>query len=310
MILFMSNIKEVEIYKIEWECWKCKRKTPIVTYFLDGETIGSTDKFDRLLLASSSDTLVKVWNWDTGTLLHCFEGHRDHVNALTFDPDGCFLVSGSSDYEMNECVINVWDIHNKQLKTSMGSHWKYITSLSFSPNGKYLVSGANDKTVNVWDTGTGRLITTLLGHEGSVIDVAITDDRQVISASYDETIKVWDCNTEKVLREMDFRKSKDLSAKFGIVSFVLTVDQKHIIAGLQGPALEDGGMLSIWRLSDGRIIQTLPITQDFRGYYEELNSITASNDSVFILSASRERMVKVWMEFIEYMDFQEIIQDL
>lgn len=40
---------EVEIYKIEWECWKCKKKTPVVTYFLNGPTIGSIDKLDILL---------------------------------------------------------------------------------------------------------------------------------------------------------------------------------------------------------------------------------------------------------------------
>lgn len=68
-------------------------------------------------------------------------------------------------------------------------------------------------------------------------------------------------------------------------------------------------MLSISRLSDGKIIQTLPITQDFSGHYEELNQLAISNDGVFILSASRDKMVKVWMEFIEYMDFQEIIQE-
>lgn len=109
---------------------------------------------------------------------------------------------------------------------------------------------------------------------------------------------------------MEFCKSKDPKARYGIVTFVLTPDQEFVITGLQGPSLEDGGMLFIWRFSDGEIIQSLPITQDFHGYYEELNHLAISNDGVFILSASRERMVKVWMGFMEYMVFEKAIQKL
>lgn len=270
-------------------------------------TIAISD--DGKYVASSSDTLVKLWDYETGTLLHSFEGHKDSINALAFDPEGHYLASGSSDYDMNECAIKIWDVRKGQLKTTKGSHGGSITSLSFSPNGDYLVSGAFDKTVNVWDTIKGRLITTLVGHEHAVINVAITDDGQIISASYDETIKVWDIDTGKILREVEFCKSENPKVRYGVVTFVLTPDQEFVITGLQGPSLEDGGMLSIWKLSDGEIIQTLPIIQDFHGYYEELNHLAISNDGVFILSASRERMVKVWMEFMEYMDFQEAIQD-
>jgi len=69
-------------------------------------------------------------------------------------------------------------------------------------------------------------------------------------------------------------------------------------------------MLFIWKFSNGEIIQSLPIIQHFHGYYEELNHLAISNDSVFMLSASRERIVKVWMEFMGYIEFQEIIQEL
>jgi len=37
------------------------------------------------------------------------------------------------------------------------------------------------------------------------------------------------------------------------------------VAGLQGNRLKDGGLLKVWRLSDGELIQTLPIKQKFSG---------------------------------------------
>ncbi len=263
---------------------------------------------DGRYVASSSDTLVNVWDYETGILLHSFEGHEDYVNALTFDPEGGYLVSGSGGDDWNESAIKIWDLNKGKLKRTVNSHWKSIISLSFSPNGKYLVSGARDKTVNVWDTINGRLLTTLAGHKNSVIDVAITNEKKVVSASYDDTIKVWDADSGEVLREMEVYQSKNSETRFEIVSFVLTPDHEFVIGGLQG-SLKDGGKLCIWKLSNGKCIQALPIKQDFAGAYEELNQIAISSDGLFVFSASRDRMVKVWMEFIEYMDFQEFIQD-
>ncbi|MFX1506811.1 MAG: WD40 repeat domain-containing protein [Promethearchaeota archaeon] len=264
---------------------------------------------DGKLVASASNKVVYVWDYRTGVLLQCLKGHQDHVNVLVFDPNGDYLVSGSSGYEANECAINVWDLQTGELKLSLGSHWKSISSLSFSPNGNYLASGGFDKTINVWDTKTGKLITTLVGHKNSIVDVAITNDKRVISASYDDTIKIWDFSQNKTIGTFDFRSENNVNTRMGIVCFLLTPDQELIITGLQR-SLEEGGILSSSRLSDGEALQYLPIKQDFPGHYEELNNLAVSKDGVFILSASRERMVKVWMEFTQYLEFQVIMEDL
>ena len=265
---------------------------------------------DGNYIASSSDSIIKLWHYETGTLIHSFKGHNDTVEALVFDPNGQVLVSGSDDDEMSESGIKVWDVREEKLKATKGSHWRSITSLSFSSNGDYLVSGALDKTVNVWNMANGRLINTLVGHKKGVVEVAITDEMRVISTSHDDTIKVWNGRTGKVLRELDFTKLKIKNAQFSVVNSVLSPNQEFIVAGLQGKPLKGGSKLIMWNFSNGEIIQTLPVSQWFPGYYEELNQLTISDDGIFILSASLDRMINVWMEFIEYMDFQEIIQKM
>ena len=260
---------------------------------------------DAKYVASASDTVIKVWDYKTGSQLYSFEDHQDYIITLRFDNEGAYLISGSGEFDNKECVINIWDLNNGKLRMTLTSHWRAITSLSFSPNGKYLVSGALDKTVNVWDTENGRLLAILIGHKNPITNVAITDEMQVISSSFEEPIRIWDGHTRKLLRQKDFYNPERL----GIVSFVLTPDQKFVITGLEKPSFEQGGVLIIWRLSDGKTIQTLPIVQEFRGGSEELNQLTISIDSLFVLSGSRNRMVKVWMEFIEYVAFLEIMQD-
>ena len=59
------------------------------------------------------------------------------------------------------------------------------------------------------------------------------------------------------------------------------------------------------RIADGVLMKSVPIQQHFEGYCQELNTITLSQDSVFIIGASRDRIVKVWMDFLAYIELKE-----
>jgi WD40 repeat protein len=39
-----------------------------------------------------------------------------------------------------------------------------VLSVAYSPDGKHVVSGSSDKTVKVWDSQTGKEVSTLLCH--------------------------------------------------------------------------------------------------------------------------------------------------
>jgi len=250
-------------------------------------------------IASSSDKDIKIWNFKTGGLLTTFKGHEDDVTSLIFAPDyDNYLVSGSGSWELNECAIKIWDLDDRKLLGTESSHWAEISSLAFSRDGDILVSGAFDKTINVWDIENGKLIKTLIGSKSAVIDVAITNNKKkIISATLNSIIIVWDLNSGSKIREIIIDEED-----FNLESIVLTPDSRFIVGGLQAECLKDGGLLKIWRLSDGELIQTLPIRQNFSGYYEELTNIAISNNGRFILSASQERMVKVWMLFRNYIE--------
>lgn len=215
---------------------------------------------------------------------------------------------------MSECAIKVWDLDRRAIKMTLSSHWREISSLAFSSDGDYLVSGAFDKTINIWDTATGKLITTLIGHKNPVIGVGITNDnKKIISISQRNIIKIWDIATETEIKEINLKEDRDGKKGFDLVSFTLSPDTDYIIGGLQGDE-QEGGLLKIWKVSDGSLIQTLPIKQNFRGYCEELNEVAISRDGDFIIAASRDRMVKVWVDFLRvlgrvdlYQEFSELL---
>ena len=258
------------------------------------------------MLASSSGKMVKLWDYESGILLHSFEGHDDYISSLVFQPDSRYLLSGADGADQGDCSIKVWDLKKKELVATLGSHWRMINSLSFSHNGKYMVSSADDKTVNVWDGERGSLLTTLVGHSDSVIQAVVTNEKKVVSASSDNTIKIWDVDSGKVLNQIDILESGlKLGPESSIASCVITPDSKFIIATFQTPKEEKMGYLTVWRFSDGKLVQKLPIVQDY--IFEELRLLTISIDGVFVIATAQNTIVKLWVEFLEYMEFLDRI---
>ena len=55
---------------------------------------------------------------------------------------------------------------------------------------------SSDKTSIIWDSGTGKILFVLVGHEDIVSSVAITSDNEkVVSGSADFTTIIWDVKT-------------------------------------------------------------------------------------------------------------------
>jgi WD40 repeat protein len=74
-------------------------------------------------------------------------------------------------------------------------------SVAFSPDGKQLAVGmAGGAPSGVWDIANGAKLFELVGHTGSVTDIAFSPDgTRIATASNDRTAKVWDATTGTLL---------------------------------------------------------------------------------------------------------------
>jgi general transcriptional corepressor TUP1 len=59
----------------------------------------------RFVAAGSLDTVVRIWDMQTGTLVERFKGHADGIYSVAFTPDGQGLISGSLDK-----TLKYWDV--------------------------------------------------------------------------------------------------------------------------------------------------------------------------------------------------------
>ena len=73
-----------------------------------GAEIGIADEvFDRQgkrVVTASTDSKVRIFDADSGKLIHTLEGHIDRVESASFDPEGRRIVSSSFD-----ATVRVWD---------------------------------------------------------------------------------------------------------------------------------------------------------------------------------------------------------
>ncbi|KAF7351441.1 WD40 repeat-like protein [Mycena sanguinolenta] len=141
----------------------------------------------RYVAAGSLDTIVRIWDAVTGTLVERLRGHRDSVYSVVFTPDGRGVVSGSLDK-----TLKYWDVSAllagpvkpKKEGGSVGGkdgsavekvgpctmnftgHKDYVLSVAVSHDGQWIVSGSKDRGVLFWDRA-GVVQAMLQGHKNS-----------------------------------------------------------------------------------------------------------------------------------------------
>jgi WD40 repeat protein len=70
--------------------------------------------------------------------------NEDTVSAVTFSPDGKWILSGSHDG-----TVRAWEAATGFEMTRM-AHEGGVNEVAFSPDGRWVVSGSDDYTTRVW----------------------------------------------------------------------------------------------------------------------------------------------------------------
>ncbi|RXK38139.1 glucose repression regulatory protein TUP1 [Tremella mesenterica] len=161
----------------------------------------------KLVAAGSLDTMVRVWNVNTGQQVERLKGHKDSVYSVAFSPDGKLLVSGSLDR-----TLRVWDLSqtkravenagpgNKEMvekglgtcQATLNGHKDYVLSVAISPDGQWVVSGSKDRSIQFWNIVSGQVQFMLQGHKNSVISIDLARSGGLLaSGSGDCQARIW-----------------------------------------------------------------------------------------------------------------------
>ncbi|WP_372365656.1 protein kinase [Candidatus Uabimicrobium sp. HlEnr_7] len=103
----------------------------------------------KLIASSSGDSTVRIWNAETGTLIHTLR-YNAWVWRLTFLHDSNIIACSCSDGKIRiidaTSGIHLHTLHFPQIEN--------IFALAFHPQDKVLVSSSTDPTINLWSFET------------------------------------------------------------------------------------------------------------------------------------------------------------
>jgi WD40 repeat protein len=144
--------------------------------------------------AREVDSLVQIWDVDSGRAVVTCRGHTLPVHCLRFSADGRRLATCACDREQSTkpYEIKIWDAANGMLLTSLKGQGRLFTA-AFSPDGRWLAVGGSEG-VRVVDWSAGRTQARFLESKSDVTALAFSPDgRRLVCAGVNEGKgQLWD----------------------------------------------------------------------------------------------------------------------
>lgn len=231
----------------------------------------------KTLATGGRDNVVKLWDIKTSTLKQSLTGHREHVIAVAFSPDGRMLLSASVD------KLRVWDTQTGTLKQTLTGNRVPAHALAFSPDGKILAGAGgmrvgNEDTgvgaINLWDVQTGTLMQTLKTSAG-INSIAFSVDGKILACGVDDnTVQLWDTQTSTLKQTLTGHSKQ-------VESVAFSPDGKTLASGSADHAVK------LWDVQTGALKQSL--TEN-----DWVNSVAFSPDGKILASGSWDKTVKLW----------------
>jgi WD40 repeat protein len=274
------------------------------------------------IIAAHDDSILTLWNMETGSLLSKTEEVDDMFFEMAFSPDSKSIAAASWDRG-----ALIWDARTGELKHVLSCEDERTLSLSFSPDSKLLATGSEN--LRVWDMETGKLLHTLSDpgarqlsitaaienheHIPEIFTVAFSHDGKVLVTEWPDTNTVCVWNTETWTLEHTIRGSIAFSPGENPRA-VLRHGDAAIRIYETSPwqlrsTLEDNGQ-QIWPIAfsaDDRIVATCSgreialwdadtgkAIRTFEDPARKVSALAISPDGKILISGGRKCGLRVW----------------
>ncbi|MCP4695894.1 MAG: CHAT domain-containing protein [Gammaproteobacteria bacterium] len=265
------------------------------------------------LVTASHDNTVRLWDVQSGRVLHTLSGHEDTVWHTVFSPDGTQLVTVSHDNAMrlwnvqsgrvlhthtlswhengfNRAAFSpdvtqlatvskywsvvLWDVQSGQVLHTL-RHEDNVNRAAFSPDGTQLVTTSDDNTAWLWDVQRGQVLHTLNGHEKAVIRATFSPNgTRLVTTSRDNTARLWNVQSGRVLHILSGHEDTVWHAAFSP-------------DGAQLVTASWDNTVRLWDVQSGQLLHTLS------GHESEVKHAAFSPDGTQLVTAS-DNTARLW----------------
>jgi WD40 repeat protein/serine/threonine protein kinase len=258
----------------EWRyLWQCCRSDEL-------RRLGSHSNFvtglrympgGRILVSSSYDKTVRVWELETGRVLASLP-HEGLVSAIDISPDGRWLATG---IRRGLGPLRLWDTRTWQEAARLAPEIE-VASAAFSPDGELLATVGRGKVV-LWDLNTRQASIELVGTEHGLgsQDLCFSPDGQWLAYQDREnpSVTLWDVKRRTNHGSLPMRS---------VAAVAFSPDGRYLVMGTWDKAI------AVWDVKSRTRIVTLT------NHTAWVGTLAFSPAGDLLASGSADQHIKLW----------------
>lgn len=226
------------------------------------------------LVSGSCDSLVKVWDVDSGEVRQTLQGHQWGVVSVAARTSKDLIVSSSQDSH-----IKVWNAADGKQQLDIDASPLETYAVAINHSAELVASTSQKGGVNLWSVATGERVQSLDAHKSGVFALCVAyspNGRLLACGTKDGAVTVYDTETGKRLQIIERHAMPVRSVRFSSDSSLLFTasDDKHI------------------NVCD--VAAAANVVASVSGHGSWVLSVDCSLDGQFFASGSADKKVKVW----------------
>lgn len=243
----------------------------------EGKTTEMALSKDKQLIGISDNKYISIFNMNDFSEMDKFE-LVDGCFDMRFSNDGKSIYIASHNGKVQKLNVKTGELIFNYEGISADVH-----TLELTDDEKYVVAGSTDRSVVIWDTNSGEIISRYYHNDG-VNDVDITKDGStIVSVGADKVLNIVDLQSGKILKRITHEDELLATTIDPFGRYIVTGGYSGIVY-VWGFEELDTSVFEIINLNNAQMVEKIT---EFKNHTYDVFDVALSKDNTLMTSAER-----------------------